>query len=179
MSTTSTTLRTLSLGLALATGLAFAGSAVAGQAFQLQTSEDEVYGTRFVEQGAFEEGTDRLKLALELAGTARMMRAPVLNNLCVAYTMESRLDEAQAYCNDYVSNGRELGLALNNRGVLNWARGDVQAAIADFEGAVSENGASQIAQQNLRLARQLVAARNIDSGSRTASAQASEENNAG
>ena len=163
MNSLSTTLRTLSL--ALAASIALAGTAAAAErAFQLQTSEDEVYGTRFVEQGAFEEGADRLKLALELAGTARMMRAPVLNNLCVAYTMENRLDEANGYCNDYVSNGRELGLAFNNRGVLNIARGDLHAAIADFETAVNKHGASQIAQQNLQLARELVASQADDNG---------------
>ena len=149
-----TTLRTITLSL-LALGLA--GNALAAGQFRMQTSDAEVYGTRAIERGDYTEAADQLDLALELAGDARMMRAPVLNNLCVAFTMKSELDQAAAYCDEYVTNGRELNIAFNNRGVVAAAQGNYADAVANFEAALDENPSDVVARDNLRLAQRRLA----------------------
>ena len=149
-----TILRTAAISVAT---LALAGTAAAADRFRLQASDAEVYGTRSIERGEYNEAAGKLDLALELAGDARMMRAPVLNNLCVAYTMQGELERADAYCDDYVANGRELDLAYNNRGVVAAARGDYAAAVANFEAALKQNPADVVARDNLRLAQQRLA----------------------
>jgi Flp pilus assembly protein TadD len=160
MSSKLTTIRTSLVGIA---ALFVSGAVMAAGNYQLQTSEAEVYGTRTIERGEFERGAEQLNLALSVAGDARMMRAPVLNNLCVAYTMKGQLEQANAYCNDSVANGRELDLAYNNLGVLAVAQGNLAAAISNFEAALSENKSDLIARQNLRLAQQQLASLEGDS----------------
>jgi tetratricopeptide (TPR) repeat protein len=154
-----TTMRTLSIALAVF-GLA-ANVATASQ-FRLQTSDAEVYGSRAIERGEYAKAAEKLDLALELAGDAHMMRAPVLNNLCVAYTMQSDFEQAAEYCNEYVENGRELSLAFNNRGVVAAARGDYAMAVMNFEAALEENPADVIARDNLSLAQQRLAATEVE-----------------
>ena len=57
-----------------------------------------------------------------------------------------------------MSNGRELSIALNNRGVVAAAQGDYSNAVANFEEALAENPADVVARDNLRLAQQRLAA---------------------
>jgi tetratricopeptide (TPR) repeat protein len=149
-----TTLRIIAFTL-LSIGLS--GNAMAAEQFELLASDAEVYGTRAIERGEYAEAADKLGLALELAGNAHMMRAPVLNNLCVAYTMQQKLDQAAAYCDEYVANGRELSIAYNNRGVVSAAIGDFASAVANFEASLDENPADAVARKNLRLAQQRLA----------------------
>lgn len=150
-------LTTIRTGLAGIAALLISGAVMAADNYQLQTSESEVYGTRTIERGEFERGAEQLNVALSVAGDARVLRAPVLNNLCVAYTMKGQLEQADAFCNDYVANGRELDLAYNNLGVLAIAQGNLPAAISSFEAAIRENSSDQIARQNLRRAQQQLA----------------------
>jgi len=154
MKTQMTTLRTYAVALA---ALCVTSNALAASQFRMQTSDAEVYGTRAIERGEYAEATEKLDLALELVGDARMMRAPVLNNLCVAYTMKGDLEQANAYCDEYVSNGRELDIAYNNLGVVAAARGDYSRAVASFEAALEENPADVIVRDNLNLAQQRMA----------------------
>lgn len=142
--------------LTAAAALAATG-ATAAEAFKLQPSEDELYGSRDLARGDYVKSAERFEMALELAGTARMMRGPALNNLCVAYTAQQKLEAAAEYCNAAVDNGRELGLALNNRGVMHIAAGDYAAALRDFEAAVTADGTPRVATGNLQLAQQRIA----------------------
>lgn len=167
----STTLRISAIALV---ALGMAANVASASQFRLQTSDNEVYGTRAIERGDYADAADKLDLALELAGDAHMMRAPVLNNLCVAYTMQSELDEAAAYCDEYVANGRELSLAHNNRGVVAAARGNYAKAVMSFEAALEENPADVIARDNLRLAQQRLAATEGDSETLANSAEQSQ-----
>ncbi|MDJ0928827.1 MAG: hypothetical protein QNJ73_14405, partial [Gammaproteobacteria bacterium] len=135
-----------------------AGTAVqAAEAFQLQTADADFYGVTELEAGQYDRGSERFELMLNLMGTAPSLRAPVLNNLCVTYIAQGRLEEGADYCNEAVANGRELGLALNNRGVMHARAGLYDAAVADFEAAIAARGTPDVARDNLRLAQRRVA----------------------
>ena len=123
----------------VATALIVAGTtAQASEAFQLQTANADFYGVTELEAGQYERGTERFEMMLNLMGTAPSLRAPVLNNLCVSYIVQGRLEEGADYCNEAVDNGRDLGLALNNRGVMHARAGLYDAAVADFEAAKTD-----------------------------------------
>ena len=137
--------------------LGFIGSAHARDAFQLQTSDADFYGVDELEGGQYDRGSERFEMMLPLMGSAPSLRAPVLNNLCVSYIAQGRLEEAAGYCNEAVANGREVGLALNNRGVMHILAGLYDAALADFEAAIEARGTPDVARANLRLAQRRIA----------------------
>ena len=116
--------------------LATLGSGVnlasAAEGLQLKTSDREVYGTREIESGDYAAGIEKLELALERTVTRRG-KAPILNNLCVAYVATRDLESANTYCQMAVDNGYNLDLAYNNRGVMNYSAGNVEASIRDFD----------------------------------------------
>jgi len=128
------------------------GVALAGEPFALQTHKTEVYGTRDLESGDYDKAIIKLERWHRWAGNSQQLRAPVLINLCVAYTAKREFAAAEAFCDAAVENGRTLAVAYNNRGVMNAGRGDYLAAVADFESA-RNSGAQHIARDNLLLAR--------------------------
>jgi len=87
------------------------------------------------------------------------------NNLCVAYTMTKKFDQAVSACEAAVSIGkrngryggspinpygtRDLALAYSNRGVLRAVSGDVEGAKQDFEEATEVNADLAAAAENL------------------------------
>ena len=148
---------------AVAALLATAGAAIAETpAFVLTTTERAMYGTRQVDEGRYEAGAERLEQMLTLAGSSLTKRQPALNDLCVAYTMLGDLDAAEARCDESVTNGRNAGVALNNRGVMHIAAGDYDAAARDFAAALKAGGVRQAASANLILAQQRVAEDRFD-----------------
>jgi len=154
-------IRNVALGaiVVLCVGSLFISSqAEAGeQPFKLQTADRALYGTEKIDTGEFVGGADRLETMLELVGSARRLRAAALNDLCAAYTMLNDFDAARTRCNENVANGRHLGRALNNRGVLRIATGDYEGAVQDFNAALQAGGARRIATANLVLSRQRLA----------------------
>ena len=123
-------------------------SAYAAQKLQLKTSDREVYGTREIESGAYAAGIEKLELALARAGT-RHRRAPILNNLCVAYVAIQDMESADIYCQLAVENGYNLDLAYNNRGVMNYVAGNIEACVQDLDLAVKLGLGYGVAKKNL------------------------------
>jgi tetratricopeptide (TPR) repeat protein len=116
--------------------------------FEISMHDVEVYGTRDLESGNYERAIERLERALARTGTASSRRAPLLTNLCVAYTMTRNLEAAEKYCDEAVDTHRDLGLAYNNRGVASIARGDYVSACADFAAALDERGGGGSVKRN-------------------------------
>lgn len=141
-------LATLSFGLTTAN---------AAELMRLKTSDFEVHGTRDIESGQYAAGIEKLEIALARSGT-RMGRAPILNNLCVAYVATANYDSANTYCDLAVESGYELDLAYNNRGVLKYTVGNVEEGIRDLDFASKLARGYGVAKGNL--ARAL--AQNID-----------------
>ena len=122
--------------------------AYAAQNLQLKTSNREVYGTREVESGDYAAGIEKLEVALARTVT-RHNRAPILNNLCVAYVATRDMESAGTYCQLAVENGRNLDLAYNNRGVMNYVAGNIEASMQDFDLAVKLGLGYGVATKNL------------------------------
>ena len=121
---------TLSASLLLALSSA-ATVATASEPMQLRTDRTEVRGTHEVESGNYQAGIQKLQATL-LRTSKAQGRAPILNNLCVAYIATQDLDNAFDYCEQAVQNGRNLSVAYNNRGVLKVVTGQPGEGIADL-----------------------------------------------
>lgn len=116
----------------LATLSAGSTTANAGEPMRLKTSDFEVHGTRDIESGQYAAGIEKLQIALARSST-RMNRAPILNNLCVAYVATAEYDSASTYCDLAIESGYDLDLAYNNRGVLKYTVGNVEDGIRDLD----------------------------------------------
>lgn len=121
--------------------------ASAGDPFELILHDEDVWGARAVESGDYDKGILRLERILKGA-VSHGTRAPVLIDLCVAYTMKKNFEMATKRCDAAIENGWSLGLAYNNRGVLNIAMGEYEAALADFEMAKGKRGAGALKRRN-------------------------------
>ncbi len=117
-------------------------------ALEIRTADVEVWGTREVESGDYHKGIEKLKTRLNPSGVSNF-QAPILINLCVAYTATHDYENATRFCNRAIDNGYNLGLAYNNRGVLHYLTGNVDASIADFEKAGELARRYGIAKRNL------------------------------
>ncbi len=129
---------------------------------EIRTADKEVWGTREVESGDYVKGIEKLKTRLNPSGVSHF-QGPILINLCVAYTATHDFENATRYCNRAVDNGYKRGLAYNNRGVLHYLTGNVDASIADFEKARELVLRYGIAKRNLaRVESQSVALRQAE-----------------
>ena len=140
----------------------------AASAFELKTTDREMFGTASVAAGEYQKGIDRLERMVNVVGNSHKMRATAFTDLCVAQTMEGNLEVAQDFCNRAVETGWDQGTALNNRGVLNVAKGDYYAARADFEQSMQYRDARAIAKRNLARAETSIAALEAKAGNRFA-----------
>ncbi len=104
-------------------------------ALEMRMSDQDVWGVRELESGNIDTGIERLERRLELYSANRRRKAPILIDLCVAYTLKRSFENAANYCNAAVENGRDRGLAYNNRGVFHYLNGDVHASNEDLERA--------------------------------------------
>jgi len=121
--------------------------ASAEDAWELGVHDTYVYGTSDLLSGNMDVAI--AKLETRLGYRAHDMRAPVLANLCVAYTMKRDFESAEKYCDESIKNGWNLGLAYSNHGVLNIARGNIAAAHADFVAAMKNFGGTLVKRHNL------------------------------
>lgn len=149
------TLRSGRITLAVACAL-LALPAAADEPLVMQLHWANIAGVRQIESGHYELGVERLEARLPRA-TLPSLRAPILIDLCVGYTMLNRLEQAAAACDAAVDIGRYRQIAYNNRGVLNMVRGRLEAAIEDFH-AANHVGVGRVARTNQRVATQRFAA---------------------
>jgi len=127
--------------------------------------DDDVYGARDIESGEYAKGVDHLLSWLGDEHQAHSIRVPIVIDLCAGYTMLEDFEAATQYCDAAVDSGRSTGLALNNRGALNVAKGDYENAIRDFQAAIESLGADSIARRNLARIEARVAAMSRPDGS--------------
>lgn len=137
---------------------AFSGSATADEPFEVMLHQDDVVGAGDIEAGDFATGVRRLLERLSKKNQSNSARTPLIIDLCAGYTMLEDFEAATKYCNQAVEHGWSKGLALNNRGALNVAKGDYDAAIRDFDAAIDARGAGSIARRNLQRLETKVAA---------------------
>ena len=150
------TLRSTSLLLTLFAGLTFtASNAVAetyqGQSLKLKTSVQDVNGVREIESGDYEKGIRKTLAALNLSSVTSL-RAPLLNNLCVAHIASGNMTTAKQSCDDAVSAAHGSAIAYNNRAVLNCLTSQPQACKADLERAKQLNARNPLIEHNLEAA---------------------------
>jgi tetratricopeptide (TPR) repeat protein len=113
-------------------------------AYQMAVIKDEAYG-RVLLSGDYEQGIAKIGSY----GSKRAKTFAVKNNLCVAYTLTGKFEDAGpaceaalAICEQYArydywptspNASRDQALAYSNRGVLRAVTGDFDGARQDFE----------------------------------------------
>lgn len=98
---------------------------------RLKTSVTEVNGVREIESGNFEKGI-RKSIASLSKSSASTLRKPLLDNLCVAHIAINDLNKAQQYCDSAVNTGKPSAISYNNRAVLHYVVGNMQASAEDI-----------------------------------------------
>jgi Flp pilus assembly protein TadD len=145
--------------VSLLLGMIFCLQVNAGEPFEMRMHDADINGSYDIEDGDYSQGIRKLeKILARSHGGGNLRKVAVLSDLCVAYTMIRELEQASQYCDEAVTIGRSSGLAFNNRGVLNIARGDYLAAVTDFQRATEERGGGRIASRNLNRATDRVVA---------------------
>jgi Flp pilus assembly protein TadD len=139
---------------ALAVCLAYLASGItfAGESFEVMMHEDDVDGAREIENGQYAEGVERLLGRLGGENQPLSVRAPILIDLCAGYTLLGEFEQATRFCDQAIEIGWYSGIAYNNRGALNIAKGDYKNAVRDFQAAVDGRGSESLARRNLQRA---------------------------
>ena len=119
---------------------------------ELVLHENEIFGARYIEDGQYEKGIERIMSRLEDSSDAYSWETPKLIALCAGYTMSGDTEAATDFCNQAVEQDWNQGLALNNRGALHFSMGNYDAAISDFQAALESVGATGEARRNLERA---------------------------
>lgn len=114
---------------------------------QLKTSVQEVNGVREIEQGEYQRGIAKSQAALEKT-TVPGLRAPILNNICVAQIALGETNQAKATCDAAVAAGGKNALAFNNRAILNYIQNDKKACVEDMQRAQALGRYNRIIQKN-------------------------------
>ena len=120
-------------GFFLASACLLLAVPVMGGAYEVNVLRDEGSQWKNIEDKNYSEAIRILEE--RVAGVTRY-RDVKLTNLCTAYVLAGRFDEATKACDKAVeANGKFVATALNSRGVLRALQGYYGAASADFEKA--------------------------------------------
>ncbi|XOV80316.1 MAG: hypothetical protein ACFHVJ_05020 [Aestuariibacter sp.] len=120
--------------------------------FALKTSIQEVIGVREIEAGKYQSGIRKSNAALSKV-SVNILRAPLLNNLCVAHIAINDLNSAKQRCDDAVQ-ASDNAIARNNRAVLHCLSGNTKACAEDFTAALEQNNKSRLIEKNIRIMQQ-------------------------
>jgi hypothetical protein len=132
---------------------ASATDTTAGSRLMVKTSVVEVIGVREIESGKYEQGIRKSKAGLARTSTASL-RKPLLDNLCVAHLAIKDMEHANQYCHAAINTGKASAISYNNRAVMHYVSGNIEASLEDLE-AASEFGSFQImVERNLRIVNQ-------------------------
>lgn len=101
---------------------------------RLKTSVTEVNGVREIETGNFEKGIRKSIASLNKL-IAPSKRKPLLDNLCVAYTSLNDMQQAQYYCDAAVNTSKPSAISYNNRAVMHFVAGNIEASVEDIDAA--------------------------------------------
>jgi tetratricopeptide (TPR) repeat protein len=113
---------------------ASATDASEGLRLMVKTSVAEVIGVREIESGKFEQGIRKSKAGLAKTSTASL-RKPLLDNLCVAHLAIKDMEQANQYCNAAVNTGNASAISYNNRAVMHYVLGNLEASLEDLDEA--------------------------------------------
>jgi tetratricopeptide (TPR) repeat protein len=101
---------------------------------RLKTSVTEVNGVREIETGNFEKGIRKSVASLNKS-KAPAIRKPLLDNLCVAHISMNDMQQAQRYCDAAVNTSKPSAISYNNRAVMHFVAGNIQASLEDIDAA--------------------------------------------
>jgi Flp pilus assembly protein TadD len=144
-------------GVALLAGVAGTSiSASAEEIFTMQVHPEEIPGTWEINHGKYDRAIPLLEIAIARAKRSARVQGPILTNLCVAYTKVGNYEAATRFCDQAVEWSFEVGIAHNNRGVLQALKHNYAAASEDFEAARRRPESVELATHNIeRLGEQL------------------------
>ncbi|MFT5609025.1 MAG: tetratricopeptide (TPR) repeat protein [Parvicella sp.] len=125
----------------------------AGSQLMVKTSVAEVIGVREIESGKFEQGIRKSKAGLAKTSTASL-RKPLLDNLCVAYLAIQDMEQANQYCQAAISKGKASAISYNNRAVMHYVLGNIQASLEDLDAASELGDFQDMVRSNLRIVNQ-------------------------
>lgn len=119
----------------------------------VKTSVAEVIGVREIESGKFEQGIRKSKAAL--TKTSNMsLRKPFLDNLCVAHLAINNMEQATQYCKAAVNTVKASAISYNNRAVMHYVLGNVQASLDDLDAASQHRRFQNMVASNLKIVEQ-------------------------
>jgi hypothetical protein len=117
---------------------------------KVKTSVAEVIGVREIESGNFEHGIRKSKAGLAKTSTSSL-RKPLLDNLCVAHLAIQDMEQANQYCNAAVNTGKASSISYNNRAVMHYVLGNVEASLEDLDAASQFGNYQSMVEGNLRI----------------------------
>ena len=126
----------------------FALTANASDPFELISHESYLPENPDVESASYDSQISKLEKRLTKS-LPHSIRTPILIDLCAAHTIKRNLDKATQYCDQATESGWYSGLAYNNRGVLQIAKGNYEMAARDFEKSIRGRGVDAMAKRNL------------------------------
>ena len=132
---------------------ASATDTTAGSRLMVKTSVAEVIGVREIESGKYEQGIRKSKAGLAKASTSSL-RKPLLDNLCVAYLAIKDVEQANQYCQAAINTGKASAISYNNRAVMYYVLGNIEASLNDLEEASNFGSFQDMVERNLRIVNQ-------------------------
>lgn len=145
-----TAIKNIGLAVLLTASSSFALASMYPTTMLLKTSIEEVNGVRDIEAGAYQKGIDKTTAALSKL-TVASQRAPLLNNLCVAYLAVEQYQLADEACNSAVNANQNNPISLNNRAVYHYLTGNITASLADLKLAAEGNGLKALIANNTKV----------------------------
>ena len=132
---------------------ASATDTTAGSRLMVKTSVAEVIGVREIESGKFEQGIRKSKAGLAKTSTASL-RKPLLDNLCVAHLAIKNMEQANQYCQAAVNTGKASVVSYNNRAVMFYVLGNIEASLEDLDVASHFRQFQKMVAGNLKIVNQ-------------------------
>jgi len=143
----------LAMLLIMPVSQASATDATAGSRLMVKTSVAEVIGVREIESGEFEQGIRKSKAGLAKTSIASL-RKPLLDNLCVAHLAIKDMDQANQYCQAAINTGKTSAISYNNRAVMHYVLGNIEASLEDLDAASSFGRLENMVGRNQRIVNQ-------------------------
>jgi tetratricopeptide (TPR) repeat protein len=127
--------------------------ATPGSRLMVKTSVADVIGVREIEAGNFEQGIRKSKAGLAKMPTA-FLRKPLLDNLCVAHLAIKDMEQAKQYCQGAINTGKASAISYNNRAVMHYVLGNIEASLEDLDAAITFGGLDKMVGRNLMIVNQ-------------------------
>jgi tetratricopeptide (TPR) repeat protein len=126
---------------------------MADSQLMVKTSVAEVIGVREIESGKLEQGIRKSKAGLAKTSTASL-RKPLLDNLCVAHLAIKDMQQAKQYCQAAIDTGKASAISYNNRAVMHYVLGNIEASLDDLAEANKLGRFQELVERNLSIVNQ-------------------------